>query len=721
MEDPRVRSCSLRRRRTRFASSHLRGRGLRAWKSSSTRLGILLVVAVAFSATASSAAPANGPAVEASPAGPPWPGTASAPSNDVGASPTAFTVRLYTRENPPPTPALEDLPLQTSVTQHGITWTFADPARVGQFVNGDFYVVGPVTVVAVDPPPANDRNGSVLNLPSFEDRSGFDSRVQGNRYDPSMRANPPIAIKPGDALVSTISVETVGTIKRVLRPSDATISPVRTASVLTSLAAPVPPDAFRPSYADRSQKIYLSRDLQRQLLPRLTPVPGTPPLAEFEGYFGRPWIDANQYGFDFPIEYMPDYGREIGRAVSMASLLLTLDYPAEVKEPLLVYFVQYGVDLYGLTRVGYHGWPAHGGHGTGRKWPIVFAGTLFQDLEMQRPNAKFGEDMQTMAGNGWTGATALYAGHLGPDGNSRKPGWGPYEHLQPKDWVDQTGESYRRCCTSLAWVGEALAARLVHAEAAWNHPAFFDYVDRWMTEDDTPFVDIIQQQTGADYHASWARQGQAWDDFVEQMWAAYRDLADQQPVFTDVPLGHWANRYVEALFAGGYVAGCSTSPARYCPEASMTRGESSVFVVRGLHGGGFLPEQPQEMPFADVPLAEWFAKWVRRLWDDGYTAGCGTGPLIFCPLQTHNRAEGAVFMERMLHGKDFVPPQPTETSYDDVPKGSWYEKWVYAAYRDALVQECEDTVNRTDRRYRPEAPLTRAEAACMMAKAKGLP
>jgi hypothetical protein len=35
-------------------------------------------------------------------------------------------------------------------------------------------------------------------------------------------------------------------------------------------------------------------------------------------------------------------------------------------------------------------------------------------------------------------------------------------------------------------------------------------------------VQQILQQTGNDYSADWARQGQAWDPFVEEMWASYR-------------------------------------------------------------------------------------------------------------------------------------------------------------------------------------------------------
>jgi len=140
----------------------------------------------------------------------------------------------------------------------------------------------------------------------------------------------------------------------------------------------------------------------------------------------------------------------------------------------------------------------------------------------QTPKARFSEDMQTMYGSGWTGAEALYAGHVGKDGLPGKAGWGAYEHLQPQDWPATIGEDYRRCCTSIAWVGEALAARLTGVEKIWGHPAFFDYADRWMREDDTRSVDIIEKQIGKSYHAAWARQGQAWDKFVEEMWFAYR-------------------------------------------------------------------------------------------------------------------------------------------------------------------------------------------------------
>ena len=97
------------------------------------------------------------------------------------ASSDNFPVLIYTTNNPPPTPALIDLPLTNQITQWGITWTFALPAPVGRFVNGDYYVVGSVTVIDIEPPATNGYNGSMLNIQVNIQESGFDSRIQDGR------------------------------------------------------------------------------------------------------------------------------------------------------------------------------------------------------------------------------------------------------------------------------------------------------------------------------------------------------------------------------------------------------------------------------------------------------------------------------------------------------------------------------------------------------------
>ena len=168
---------------------------------------------------------------------------------------------------------------------------------------------------------ADGKNGSALNLPLSPGISPFDSRAPGGRgkgYE-TIRAKLPIRMKPGDALLSSISAEP-RSLPAWLRPSDKHHSPVGTVSVLTCLKERVPPDAFRPSYCDRGQKLYLARHLRRELLPQLSRegIPfeyeqGKFTLGEFADHFERPWLEICFFHFDAPAEYQVQYGREAGQ------------------------------------------------------------------------------------------------------------------------------------------------------------------------------------------------------------------------------------------------------------------------------------------------------------------------------------------------------------------------------------------------------------------------
>jgi hypothetical protein len=111
----------------------------------------------------------------------------------------------------------------------------------------------------------------MLNPPAAM-KVAYDSGVR-TWFTASLIARLAMAMKPGDALVSTASMPK----GLVLRPQlweqvergveDG--SPVRTAAILTCVAEPLPPDAYRPAFCDRRQQIYLSRNLKRELLPAL--------------------------------------------------------------------------------------------------------------------------------------------------------------------------------------------------------------------------------------------------------------------------------------------------------------------------------------------------------------------------------------------------------------------------------------------------------------------
>lgn len=198
---------------------------------------------------------------------------------------------------------------------------------------------------------------------------------------------------------------------------------------------------------------------------------------------------------------------------------------------------------------------------------------------------------------------------------------------------------------------------------------------------------------------------------------AVSSAAAIEPTFVDVPLDHPYYVYIEALYQQGYVAGCSLTPLKYCPDDSLTRAEEAVFVERGFRSAGYEPPPATTQIFVDVdPSVDWFADWVTMLYEDGLTAGCATDPLAFCPLQGNTIAEGSVFMLKIKYGAEYVPPQPAGI-FADVTAGSWYEPWVEAAYNADILVPCQIE---PELLACPQELLRRDVAAYMMVLARDL-
>ncbi|HUT60230.1 MAG TPA: hypothetical protein VNA25_20485 [Phycisphaerae bacterium] len=513
-------------------------------------LSIVILCAAAMTAADDPTKPPAAPgasAKEAAPKRPAKPLFAEAPTGDYSGP----VKTIFTAANAPKTPALEELQLTDTVSQYGITWKFDKKVRAGRFITGDWYFVGPATVVEITPKPlfgkevadsphwklVNDsgvkegrykdqwaRNGSVLNQRVDTGRGGFDSRICHGHYDPNQFQKLPIGMKPGDSLISTISAP---------EPIDhrGYGQPVLTAAVLTCMDKPVPADAFRPSYCDRQNNIYLARNLKRELLYTLSrPSKAPVNLVQWARVFERPWLDTVNWGYGNPKQNMPRYGRWMTCGVSHAAILLHLDYPPEDKEPLLVHYVQYGIDLWGIVRAGFAGWSGHGGFGGGRKWSIIFAGLMLGDEDMRSPNVKypkclFGEDTQTAFGKSWTGAGVVFSSHPAwtKESPELKP---PGEVIGTKAWGRwSSSEGYRRCCTSVEWPGEILSAHLMRAQKLWNHDATFAYMDRWMTEDNVKWaIELRKVMVAKGMKAPWYEKATAPTDALQlELWTKHRN------------------------------------------------------------------------------------------------------------------------------------------------------------------------------------------------------
>jgi hypothetical protein len=442
------------------------------------------------------------------------------------------------------------------ISQYGITWTFEKPVKAGQFVNGDWWVIGPVKIIKITPAPGaasdeklqlglnrwndtslkNDtamRNGSMIIL-KVGHRQGYDSRAAGYSEKESVKI--PLELQPNLSIISSISNTSLPVdnfAKNIMWPDEQKCENVmKTAAVLTCLKEVPPANAFRPPYAGTEKPIFTADDILWDQLPSLAPAGDVPSWEEFERYFQRPWIDHLMSWSQqqlVPNENGPNYGREHARIVSIASVMLSLDVPRERKEKLTIELIQRGIDLSGLAKVGGY-WNEGGGHSSGRKWPILFASIMLGEPGLARlpETAIFQEDTQTYYGKGWFGQPVLYwmVQHHGK--RSR------YEEKPPEQWEkwDRTTESYRLCCTGAAWVGTALTARYMKAIKLWNHDAHFDYVDRWMREDD-PFTKARGKHERPDMETT------TFDPFVTAMWKAHRKNAPDQDIAKDERMWIW--------------------------------------------------------------------------------------------------------------------------------------------------------------------------------------
>ena len=99
--------------------------------------------------------------------------------------------------------------------------------------------------------------------------------------------------------------------------------------------------------------------------------------------------------------------------------------------------------------------------------------------------------------------------------------------------------------------------------------------------------------------------------------------------FPDVACPSLFADWIEQLAAEGITAGCGGG--NYCPDASVTRQQMAVFLLKTEHGSAYVPPDCAGNPisFLDVPCPSQYANWIEQLAAEGITAGCGGGN--YCP------------------------------------------------------------------------------------------
>lgn len=460
----------------------------------------------------------------------------------------------------------------TSVSQYGITWTFDSDKQVGQFANGDWWVVGPVRITSITPkdtdetdtfmrwngsgfePAPVDMHGSMLGPTTANDWPvhGFDSRVDDLGYyrDLNIARQLPYVVPIHNSVISSIS--------RIQYSSPAHEPQIDVQAVLTVLSAAPPSGSFRPPFlgADKTIKWNKSQ-IDYSKLKRLAVLAGSATPSSLAGSFQKTMFNlGNQYKQNYLLGYQntpyagKNYGREISSAVGLAAITLNLDYSDAEKEALTVNLVQHGLDIYGGVLAGQKFY-ANGGQAGGRKLPMVLAGMLLNDANIKaRCNAAaypdtFAEDAQHFYVSQNDIDTPRW---VDPENRPIEaytqamlgmPEWGADSIYQPTH-SGSNWNVYYRSVACPPYVGNALACMLMGIRDVWGRPAFFDYY--------------------AKRYVPTERNNGTIDTYVLKVWDAYATSAETSPEQTSKTSSQAWQNFDFGTQSNGFVAGFDVVP-----------------------------------------------------------------------------------------------------------------------------------------------------------------
>jgi parallel beta-helix repeat protein len=399
----------------------------------------------------------------------------------------------------------------TSVTQYGITWSWQEDREVGQFANGDYWVVGPITITSITPEFDGMHNGWEVNpLPSTTQSQGYE--YWAGSFDANLVPDLNYYANPGDSIVKAVSLDGItgdcysgGCLKKM-----AVLTVVTQAEADLGLE-----DYFRPPYVSDDKPLYPISDIRTELLPS---APITPAIALEIPTLTEVYDDFKMMQMDYlgartgrilkPQDNMgmDHHGCSVGRRTGAAILRLMLDDPlgspfgdpAEEKMPTLIGILQYGIDMNHAILNG-QVWASGGGHDNGRKIVLAFASVMLDDQGIKDTLANnqhlFEEDQGIYYGD--NAGTTLY-GFDSSTGAAcsesqywtRLVGTGgekscrdPYGYIDG-GWIHEyegeiTASNYAYTVYQSSKAAVPAMVLMPELAEAWDNDLTFDYMDRF--------------------------------------------------------------------------------------------------------------------------------------------------------------------------------------------------------------------------------------------------
>lgn len=300
------------------------------------------------------------------------------------------------------------------VTEHHISRTFQDWRRIGRFIDGSYWVVGPAVIMAYDPPRQTMDSKTVNGMMVDPDTTnqGFDARgaAYPNNYD--------VAEDRGDELPLMLDTYPASVLNEYAIDNT---SPVwqeggwfgsRYGSVLTVVQTALANNIwFRPPYRPYTGRAvtYQWSDVVTSRIPQ-TDIPCTYTLRASSADEGKLTLGGITSGFQslerivsrpmfqvaigwrnsrycVPFEHSGAYAGDIGREQSVAYMALyssALGSLTGDKRRLLIGCIQRGLDFAGVYLEGDNpAWfKGEGCVSNGAYWPILFAGIVLDDPDL---------------------------------------------------------------------------------------------------------------------------------------------------------------------------------------------------------------------------------------------------------------------------------------------------------------------------------------------------